>query len=969
MRKKFLLVYVLILIFGSFNLIYSGETGKISGKAIDKANKEPLLGASIVIIARWEEGVEKKIPEMRGASTNMDGDFFILNVPPGLYSVKASYVGYRSEVVTLVKVDVDKTSEVNFFLETDAVQGKEVVVSAFSAKKVEPDITATKQVYTIADVSSTAGIASVTDILELQADVIDDHFRGGRIGQSSYLIGGASINNPLSNQRSFSPMVTGLQQVEVYTSGFSAEYGNAQSGVVNMVAKEGGEAWETRLEASSTMPRYRSFGGSVYDTENLPFYGILSGHPSAWFAIDPSIGKPAFTVPSSIISGFTPGNMRDSLALARLTQITWLQGVRRVGLDYGTQFDTRLDFSAGGPLAEGMKMFIAARQNIENPTIPTSDPNVERQIMSNITYQAGKDDKLKFNFILANQADNYLDSGWLDWMFNPTTSVTQRSTETKHYGLNWNHFFSNSTFMDAKLNVLNVTTKDQIEIVGDDEYTDDYTRRLIWPNYTDPSLHRVLGLQSSRGSQKLITYDLQASVSSQLNKFNLLKAGLQFTYYDLKVDQQQSIGSEATVQKIVFNNYPMEGALYLQDKMEFIGFIANIGLRFDFYDMNTDYYLDTFSPLRNPNRKSETGTDYYNKDFAAKGQTKLYTRLQPRIGISFPLSETSVFHLNYGTFTQRPSFTQIYYNQISFYNDIQFIGNPLLKPENTRAYDIGLVNAFPYGIKLDVSAYYKDVTNLIEVSNYEDEKTQKYKTYTNREYADIKGFIVNLEKSEGSLKGYIRYNYESAKGKNSNDLTSPVTFSEIAINNKMPDPEDVFLDYDRSHKAIFNLSYRTSKKDGFKIGSIYPLGRMSLSLTYRIYSGRPYTFDASGQGLKYNMRTPTETDLRVRLEKTFSMGDTDLLFYLEGFNLLNSITYNYSRVFTNDSPTSANNLTKWHRGDSPGFYPYNSGGVIINNREEDIRLYDEYAPYLSDQSASVISNQPRYFRLGVTFKF
>ena len=569
--------------------------------------------------------------------------------------------------------------------------------------------------------------------------------------------------------------------------------------------------------------------------------------------------------------------------------------------------------------------------------------------MSNLTYEPSQNAKFKFDFILYLQSQNILDSGWLDWVFNPTTSVTYRTMTTKHYGFNWTHLFTNATFMDIKLNLLNVLSDDDIEIVKDNQYSDDYNKILQWPNYTDPSQHRIMGLQGSRGSQKLTTYDLQGSLSSQINKNNLLKTGIQFTYYDLNVDQQQSIASSATVQNIKFNNFPFEGALYLQNKMEFDGFVANIGLRFDFYDMNTDYYSDIYSPLRNPNRLTETGQDYYNRELAAKGNTKLYTKIQPRIGFSFPLSESSVFHLNYGTFTQRPSFTQVYYNQISNFNDIQFIGNPLLKPENTRAYDIGLVNAFPFGIRLETSAYYKDVTNLIEISNFEDAKTQKYKTYTNREYADIKGFIINLERSEGSLRGYIRYNYEAAKGKNSNDLSSPITYSEIQINNKLPDPEDVYLDYDRSHKAIANLSYRTSSKEGFSIGGIYPLERMSFSITIRESSGRPYTYDASGQGLKYNMRTPTETELRARIEKTVRIGNTNVMFYAEGFNLLNEIIYNYSRVFGETG--SSLNLSKWETD------------------RANIRLYDEFKPYTSDQSINVISNQPRYFRFGIVFKF
>ena len=950
MRKRLFFVSILLLFIVQNSSVFAGETGKISGKVTDKSTNGPLIGANVIINAKWENGVEKKISEIRGGTTDLEGDYFILNVPPGLYSVKVSYVGYKQEIKTLVRVDIDKSTVVDFSLELEVIQGQEVIITAYSSKKVEPDITATKQVYNISDVQNIAGVASITDILELQADVVDDHFRGGRIGESSYLIGGASIVNPLSNQRAFSPIVTGLQQVEVYTSGFSAEYGNAQSGVVNMVVQEGGDTWETRLESSTTPPYYKTFDGSVYDPKNLPFYDILSGDPAAWFELDPSVGKALFTTHSSILGAFSPLNLKDSLALAHLTQLAWLQSIRKVGLNYNNQFDSRLDFTIGGPLAERVKMFLAARQNVVNPIIPTTTADIERQVMSNITYDISLNDKIKFDFIYALQSENYFDSGWLDWIFNPTTSISQRVQTTQHYGGHWKHLFSDATFLDIKLNLLNVLSTEDIEITRDQDFSEIYTKLLQWPDYTGPSQHTVLKLQGTRGEQKLTTYDVQASLTSQLNKYNLLKSGLQVSYYDLDVNREQSITSAATVQKVKFNNFPIEGALYLQDKMEFDGFIANLGLRFDFYDMNTDYFSDIYSPLRNPNRLSNSGSDYYDRNQAAKSQTKLYTKLQPRIGFSFPLSETSVFHFNYGTFTQRPSFTQVYYNQVSSFNDIQFLGNPLLKPENTRAYDIGLVNAFPLGLRLEVSAYYKDVTNLIEISNYEDEKTYKYKTYTNREYADIKGFTINIESTEGQLKGYIRYNYEAAKGKNSNDLISPVTYSEIKVNNKLPDPEDVFLDYDRTHKAIVNVRYKTARYEGFSIGNVYPLGNLSFSVTFRYYSGRPYSYDPSGQGLKFNKRTPDETELRLRVEKTIKFGNTNVTVYGEGFNLTNNIVYSYTRVF-NNSENSNFNLMKWEtdRGS--------------------IRTYDEFKPYVSNQSASVISNQPRYFRLGLIFNF
>jgi outer membrane receptor protein involved in Fe transport len=949
MKKTIQFVFMFILFIVQNNAVYAGETGKIAGHITDKGNKEALIGANVVIYAKWESGVEKKISGLYGGTTDKEGYYFILNIPPGTYNARVSYVGYKQEIITKIRVDVDKTTRVDFMLESEAIQSNEVVITAYSQKTVEPDVTATKQVYNMADVETIAGVTSITDVLDLQADVIDDHFRGGRIGQSSYLLNGATINNPLSNQRSFSPMTTGMQQVEVYTSGFSAEYGNAQSGVVNMIAKEGGESWETRVEGSATAPYYKTFGGSVYNPANLTTYNIMNNDPAAWFAFDPASGKQFFMVPASILGAFQPQTLKDSLAIAKFTQLTWLQSIRKVGLNYADQFDNRFDFSIGGPLSKDIKFFLAARQNVVNPIIPTTTPDLERQVMSNISFNVGKYDKLKLDLIYSLKSYNSFDGGWQDWLFNPTTSVTQAVQTTNHYGIQWQHLFNEATFMDLKMNVLNIESNNNIEIIKDDQYAEIYTKFLQWPNYIGPATFSTSELQGSRGGQNLSTYELLGYLTNQFNKYNLLKSGFQLSYYNLKVNQQQNITSLATVQNIRFNNFPFEGALYLQDKMEFDGFIANIGLRFDFYDMNTNYFSDTYSPLRNPFRVSDSTNDYYSQSLAARAHTKLYTKLQPRIGISFPLSETTVFHLNYGTFTQRPSFTQIYYNQVSSYNDIQFLGNPQLQPENTRAYDIGLVNAFPYSIRFEISAYYKDVTNLVEISNFEDTKTIKYKTYTNREYADIKGVIINIEKFEGPLRGYIRYNYEAAKGKNSNDLVSPVTYSEIAADSKFPDPEDVYLDYDRSHKGIVNVQYKLDSDEGFSFGNIYPLGDMNLSATFRFSSGRPYTWDPNGQGLKYNMRTPAETELRLRLEKKVKIGKTNVTFFGECFNVLNTITYSYGNVF--NDPNSTFNLNKWQ-----------------TNRES-IRVYDEFKPYVTDQSLVVISNQPRSFRFGVICRF
>lgn len=948
---------LLILCLALTSVVFGGETGKISGRIIDSKTGEALIGANVLIISRMLDGREEKLRNILGASSDKDGDYFIINIPPGIYNLKASYIGYVDAIITDVRVDADKNTKVDFRLNTTAIQTEEVIITAYSPQKVEKDITATKQVYDVADIQSIAGVNSLSDILELQADVVDDHFRGGRVGESIYRIGGGSIVNPLNNNRAFSPIVTGLQQVEVYTSGFSAEYGNAQSGVVNMVPKEGGESWESRFEVSATPPYYKTFGGSVYSPSNLDFYNILQ-YTKAWLEENPTQpGRPMFDLGYSFGSVYllpTRATLKDSLFIARLGQIGWLQSIRDVGLEYNNTFDNRLDFTVNGPLTKDVRIFVAARQNISYPIVPTTTPDISRQVMSNLSYAPNPNNKFKIRFVLDNQTVNVLNSNWLRWIFDRTLGVTQSIQNTNQIGIDWNHIFGPATVMEIKLNLLNVKSEERIELIQNGEFIEAYSNKTNWVNYQGPANYYVGRPNDDRGDQLVRTYDFHGNILSQINKNNLVKAGLQFSYYDLNVNRDMNVVDAGSYRKISFRNFPYEGGFYLQDKLEFEGFIANIGLRFDFYNMNATYYADEFSPLRNPyydptKPYNERGL-YYDPSLALREKSKLYSKIQPRVGISFPVSETSVFHLNYGTFTQRPAFNVIFYNQVTGFNEIEIIGNPRLKPENTRAYDIGLVNAFPYGIKLDVSAYYKDVSNLVEAAFYYDEQQSVYQTYKNREYADIKGFHVSIEKTDGQLKGYIRYNYEAAKGKSSNGLNAPVTYFEKPPEGQdpieLPDPEDVYLDYDRSHKAVFNLRYKLSSKEGFKIGNTYPLGNISISLTWRYMTGRPYTWDVSGQGLKYNKRTPIESDLRLRIEKSFKINKTNITLYGEGFNLLNRMVYNYSRTFNDERNTPK-----------------------YENDPANLLTYDEFSPYVTSQEINLISNQPRYFRFGLILNF
>ena len=111
----------------------------------------------------------------------------------------------------------------------------------------------------------------------------------------------------------------------------------------------------------------------------------------------------------------------------------------------------------------------------------------------------------------------------------------------------------------------------------------------------------------------------------------------------------------------------------------------------------------------------------------------------------------------------------------------------------------------PYGFSLDLSAYLKDVSNLVQFAIYKDSQGNQYETFDNKEYADIKGFQIALEKNEGLLGGFLKYSWASSTGKSSSvfGVGARSTYDELNPDNSiLPDPEDVYLDYDRTHRIL-----------------------------------------------------------------------------------------------------------------------------------------------------------------------
>ncbi len=203
---------------------YGGTTGKISGKVIDAQTKELPVGVNIVIVGT-----------KLGASSDLNGEYFIINIPPGTYQLRASAVGYTPQTVTNINVSADRTTQINFALVPQGVELAGVDVIAVRPL-VQKDLTSTTATVTSDEISALP-LETVSDAVNLQAGVVDGHFRGGRSNEVKYLIDGMSVNDAFSGDFELEADINTVQEVQVLSGTFNAEYGEALSGVVNEVTK------------------------------------------------------------------------------------------------------------------------------------------------------------------------------------------------------------------------------------------------------------------------------------------------------------------------------------------------------------------------------------------------------------------------------------------------------------------------------------------------------------------------------------------------------------------------------------------------------------------------------------------------------------------------------------------------------------------------------------------------------------
>jgi outer membrane receptor for ferrienterochelin and colicin len=828
-------------------LLLAGTTGKIAGHVKDARTGEPLPAVNVIV-----EGTTL------GAATDLDGDFTILNVPPGVYTVMARMMGYQQVRMVKVLVTVDHTTRVDFSLQPTVVEVSEAVTVVAERPIVQMDLTSSSSTIS-AEEMSRIPVESFRQVLELQAGVVQGaggglHIRGGRSSEIAYMIDGISITDPYGNSLAVNIENNAIQELQLVSGTFNAEYGQAMSGIVNIVTKDGD---------------FNRYSG------NVVYYGgdYLSADDSLFFHID-DVTPFALKDLQTSLTGPVPGAGKklSFYASARVFDDEgYLYGLRRFNPQDSSNFDD----------PDPANWYV---EETGDSAIVPMNPFQRISGQWKFTYRPFSAVKITYGGLYSRT--NFRTYSH-KFRYNPDGDYRK-----KRYGytniLTLTHTLSPTTFYELKFS----------------SFFNDF-RQFVYENPEDPRYVSPLRFNATSGFRfhtggtrnghlyrNTLTNVGKLDFVSQVTKVHQLKAGAEFRWNRLYLEQFTVLVDQSTNWRPVvpyptreryrttpaYNRYvhhPTELAVYLQDKIELVDMIVNVGLRYERFDPDGVVPADPEDPnilapvkVENQAVPLEERQKYWWKRASVKHQ------LSPRLGIAYPITDKGVIHFSYGHFLQIPPYAFLYTNP-----DFEvtlglstLMGNADLEPQRTISYEIGLQQQIGEDIGLNITAFYKDIRNLLGteirdtfLANY------RYALYINRDFGNVRGITISIKKRpKGLVAASIDYTYGVAEG----NASDPTETYFNALNKEEPAKFLVPLDWDQTH--TLNASVTLARPQSWTLSAIARFG-----------SGLPYTPSITGfRAVAENSeRKPPQFSIDVRASKSFRWLGAQYSVYVNIYNL------------------------------------------------------------------------------------
>ena len=986
-------------------LMFEQTSGKISGKVTD-ADGNPLARANVVI-----EGTSL------GAASAESGAFVILDVPVGTYTVRCDYIGFSALKVSNVSVSSGLTSIQDFDLEKSAIEGAVVEVRA-EKPLINKNSTNTTRIIG-AETIENLPLRGVESIIAMQTGTVSDdgniYVRGSRAGDVAYYVDGVYMNNPYTLNNTSTVSNSAMQEVQFQSGGFSAEYGNVNGGVVNTSTKVGGSSIDISGEfvngmgtsGSGTTEELFSYGYNLYNLniggpigDKINFYMSYEGRTTD----DSNPTKHSFyTMDREEIAW-----SRDSVYAGTDSAYyaLYLNGtLEGAWADYevtGAAFNTSLEGVASDSLS-GYSL-------VDVTSIAVGDTTAS--IIS-----AYSNDQQKFGVKPNSGSDRQTITGNLSFDLG-ALRLKLGGLYNQSSGRSYNHSYSllnsnnnarwenNTLSMYANL-ALAISDKSYVKVSASMfNYTDRYGDNTWWDVYNDygnvagDSYLREIGknpisiqefsyysaygtIYDDYGYNETSYISLKADYVNQIGSHEL-KAGFDYRdntikYYRLAqpmeiAQEYAGSGADPTSDQWVFETYrnayaenlgyfvdgqddgvgktdpgrPVILGAYIQDKIELEDLIVNLGVRYDQFDPGTQEAADWANMYLSDGALDKAASGY--------ADVEAYTYINPRVGFSFPVSDKTKIHAQYGKFTQHPILNRLYLSDTRLASNLTqgnmtVSPNPSLKPEQTTQYEVGLTQQIGGYAALGITGFYKEVRDYTMMANIQGAKVNtalfSWAQYMNGDYGVVKGMSVNMNMRRiNGLLANVSYTLSFAEGTG----TDPASNWNIAWTGDTYPTMINPLEYDQRHTGSVMFDYRLDSGvlANTGVNLLYQFGSGTAytpSLTESAIFGRGWYAPTAAVNSAYKPWTST---LDLKVDRSLNIAGYDASLYVLVLNVLD--TDNVDEVFPgsgdagNDGYLNTLEGKTWATGnpDAVDFY---------NARLQDPRNWDA----------------PRQVRVGLTF--
>ena len=917
--------------------------GKLRGQVTDQETGEPLVGANVIIVGT-----------SYGAATDLNGEYIILNLIPDVYEVKASYIGYQSQSISNIRINIGLTTGLDFKLAPEGIQVGTVEIVA-EKPLVNKYNTNANRITTSEDIDALP-IRGVDNILATTPGVIlqDNQIfiRGGRQDEVGFYLEGSNITDPMVGGRQVTLVQDALEEISVQSGGYNAEYGNANSGIVRQQIKTGTPDWKFSLEYITDNVGFNSSDDRNTGAQNWGDAAYWFGYNESIFTLSGPLGTPQIKFFGlfnyNFIDDVTPQNL-PGIDLGEVTytpdpsnpansttiDLTYPAGAKPNSWAENYTGTASFTFDYNPSIFRLIGTYTAG--SAPNPWSSARDltqlGNIQNSLRTEMTDFEDGAVNLKYTQLFTSRS--YLEAN-VGWSFS---QFKRYDPFLKDDWLSYGDGAANEAILGADGQPLfdfpyNPET-------GANQYDVPLAQNLF--NFKFYPYGAVVAGYAQTERQN---WNINLAYTSQINDEHSIKLGAEYQFYDIA---NWSLGNEGILKlpaKIAENpsaidtlirregvnnfGYTPQGektndglpdyeqsrqpnflGIYAQDRIEWNDLIINVGLRYDRIDIANYIPIDVTRP--------ELTWDQVTYDVIPSGVVKTEARdyLCPRLGFSFPVTDQTIFHMQWGKFVQQSRLRDVYQGLNATGYNVGggfFIASPVgfdVEPTRTTQYEVGFTQQIGEFASIDLTGFYKDITDQISYQQIlvaDGSPFGNYYTLGNYDIATIKGLEIsytmrrierfkadaNISFTSGDGTGSFPNSNRGIVGAPLDPLLTPGGFTPVYISP---------LEYNQAIRTALSLDYRWGQGDGGPV-----LQQLGITLLGQFSSGHPFTQGVGSGSLEGDARfrqpveplnsssTPSTYQLDMRIDKTFNIADMfNLNIYFNVINLLD--TENIQNVF------------------------------------------------------------------------